>query len=129
MPKAKCPLSLRQLCMMGISVKFELICYGKERTEKGCKAYIEKMIASVDLSELPISHLPGSVLADLLDVTSKERTCAHHILHLLLQPHLTRVSLHNKINTRTAFHLSRSLRKQTKVGTLDPFFCFSFANR
>ena len=91
--------------MMGICVKFELICYGKERTEKGSKAYIENMIANTDLSELPISYLPGSVLSDLLDVITKERTCAHHILHLLLQPHLTRVIIHNKINTRTAFHL------------------------
>jgi len=105
MPKMKCPKSLRQLCMMGICVKFELICYGKERTEKGSKAYIENMIANTDLSELPISYLPGSVLSDLLDVITKERTCAHHILHLLLQPHLTRVIIHNKINTRTAFHL------------------------
>jgi len=91
--------------MMRISVKFELIGYGMERTDKGCKQYIENVIKNVDLSELPLSYLPASVLYDLLEVTSKERTCAHHILHLLLQPHLRRCKIPPKIKTRTAFHL------------------------
>lgn len=105
MPKTKCALSLRKLCMMRISVKFELIGYGMERTDEGCKKFIENVIRNVDLSELPLSYLPASVLYDLLEVTSKERTCAHHILHLLLQPHIRRCKIPPKINTRTAFHL------------------------
>jgi hypothetical protein len=91
--------------MMRISVKFELIGYGMERTDKRCKKFIENVIKYVDLSELPLSYLPASVLYDLLEVTSKERTCAHHILHLLLQPHIRRCKIPPKINTRTAFHL------------------------
>eukprot|EP00092_Neocalanus_flemingeri_P026650 GFUD01028891.1.p1 GENE.GFUD01028891.1~~GFUD01028891.1.p1 ORF type:complete len:531 (+),score=132.72 GFUD01028891.1:105-1697(+) len=105
MPNQKCALSLRKLCMIKISVKFELICYGMERTDPRCKKFIEKVIENVDLSDVLLSYLPSSILYDLLEVTSNERTCAHHILHLLLQPHLRRCKIPPKINTRTAFHL------------------------
>ena len=104
----KCALSLRKLCMINISVNFELICYGLERTNPKCKKFIENVIENVELSDLPLSYLPSSILYDLLDVTSKERTCAHHILPLLLQPHLRRCKIPPKINTRTAFKLLAS---------------------
>lgn len=91
--------------MIKISVKFELICYGLERTNPGCKKFIENVIENVELSEMNLSYLPSSILQDLLDVTSKERTCAQHILHLLLQPHLRKCRIPPKINTRTAFKL------------------------
>lgn len=90
---------------MKISVKFELICYGMERTDQRCKNFIENVMEKVDLCELPVSYLPSSILLDLLDITSQERTCAPHILHLLLQPHLRRCQIPPKINTKTAFKL------------------------
>ena len=105
MARKKSPRTLRKLCMMRISVKFELVCYGMERTDKGCKKFIENIIKHVDLAEMPVSYLPASVLYDLMEETVAERTCSHHILHLLLQPHLRRCKIPAKINTRTAFHL------------------------
>ena len=106
MPQKKSALSLKQICLQKISDKLELICYGAERTDPTLRTFLETgLYQNIHFSTLPLSWLPPSLLHSLLSMTAMCRPCPHHVLHLLIQPHLTTCKISQNMNTRTSLKL------------------------
>ena len=106
MPQRISALSLKEICLQTISDKLERICYGVERTDPSLKTFLRRgYYENIEFSNSPLSWLPSSLLSELLCVTGQIRPCPHHVLYLLVQPNLTKFSLPQKTNKRTALRL------------------------
>ena len=97
MPRKKTPKSLRSCSLQFICDNFELISYGITwRSERWRRFIKHGDYLSV---ESPLRGLPVHVLCELAQVVLDDLGCAPHILHSIIQPHLTCLRLPAVVST------------------------------
>ena len=97
MPKKKSPQSLRNLSLQYICENFELISYGITWRSANWRQFLNH--GHYLRVESPLAGLPVHVLCELGQVVLDDLGCAPHILHSIIQPHLTCLRLPPVVST------------------------------
>ena len=97
MPKKKSPQSLRNLSLQYICENFELISYGITWRSSNWRQFLTH--GHYLRVESPLACLPVHVLCELGQVVLDDLGCAPHILHSIIQPHLTSLRLPPVVST------------------------------
>lgn len=133
MPKKPSPLSLKQYALSEVSMHCELICYGMKKGSKELAKYIhEEHYNSI---EGPFVDWPSSLLEELAMKIYNKRSGHKHLLHLVIQPHISSFKIQLHGSTHTAMEM---LKDRCKKGlkslelihnqNVPPHFYYEFFN-
>ena len=91
MPQKACPPTLKERSLKEVSMNIELLSYGIPKGSKElAKCIHDENYLSV---KGPFVDWPTSLLEELTAQIYRSRSGLKHILHLIIQPHMTRFTL------------------------------------
>lgn len=103
MPRKPSPNTLKQFALKEVALHCESICYGHKKGSKELAKYIH----NEDFVKIagPFVDWPSSLLEELAKEIYSNRSGHKHLLHLVIQPHITSFSLKLQGSTHTAMNM------------------------